>query len=47
MLIENGVDMLEIGVPFSDPVADGPTIQVAHEKALEGWNNSFRCVKSS
>jgi len=27
--------MLEIGVPFSDPVADGPTIQVAHEKALK------------
>jgi tryptophan synthase alpha chain len=34
-LIENGVDMLELGVPFSDPVADGPTIQVAHEKAVK------------
>jgi len=35
VLIENGVDMLEIGVPFSDPVADGVTIQVAHEKAVK------------
>ena len=34
-LIENGADILEVGVPFSDPVADGPTIQVAHEKAVK------------
>jgi len=34
-LIEGGSDILEIGYPFSDPVADGSTIQVAHEKALE------------
>jgi len=33
-LIEAGADILEIGVPFSDPVADGTTIQVAHEKAV-------------
>jgi tryptophan synthase alpha chain len=30
-----GLDMLEIGVPFSDPVADGPTIQRASQKALQ------------
>ncbi|WP_457639569.1 tryptophan synthase subunit alpha [Persephonella sp.] len=35
VLIESGADMLEVGVPFSDPVADGPTIQVAHEKAVK------------
>ncbi len=34
-LLENGTDILEIGFPFSDPVADGPTIQVAHDTALK------------
>ena len=34
-VLENGTDILEIGFPFSDPVADGPTIQVAHEIALK------------
>jgi tryptophan synthase alpha chain len=29
-----GVDILEIGIPFSDPVADGPTLQKANERAL-------------
>ena len=29
-----GVDLLELGVPFSDPLADGPTIQAASERAL-------------
>jgi tryptophan synthase alpha chain len=33
-LIDAGTDILEIGVPFSDPVADGPTIQKADERAL-------------
>lgn len=34
MLVENGADMIELGVPFSDPMADGPTIQKAVERAL-------------
>jgi tryptophan synthase alpha chain len=34
-LEQNGVDMIEIGIPFSDPLADGPTIQKSSEKALE------------
>ena len=33
-LIEGGTDILELGVPFSDPVADGPTIQKADERSL-------------
>lgn len=31
-----GADMIEIGVPFSDPMADGPTIQLASERSLAG-----------
>ena len=34
-LIDGGADALELGAPFSDPVADGPTIQRAHIRALE------------
>jgi tryptophan synthase alpha chain len=34
-LIEGGVDILELGIPFSDPIADGPTIQAASVRALE------------
>lgn len=34
-LIKGGVDVLEVGVPFSDPVADGPTIQAAASRALK------------
>ncbi len=33
-LEENGVDMIEVGMPFSDPLADGPTIQHTSEVAL-------------
>lgn len=33
-LIKGGVDILELGVPFSDPIADGPTIQAATVRAL-------------
>lgn len=33
-LVANGADLLELGVPFSDPMADGPTIQRAAERAL-------------
>lgn len=33
-LAESGADLIEIGVPFSDPVAEGPTVQRASERAL-------------
>ena len=31
-----GVDIIELGLPFTDPMADGPTIQLAGQRALEG-----------
>jgi len=34
-----GVDMIELGVPFSDPIADGPVIQEASQKAIENNTN--------
>ena len=34
-LVKNGVDLIEIGMPFSDPVADGPVIQNSSTKALK------------
>lgn len=33
-LVEAGADVVELGVPFSDPMAEGPVIQKAHERAL-------------
>ena len=34
-LVEGGADMIELGIPFSDPIADGPTIQAATVRALK------------
>tara|TARA_R100001369_G_scaffold20535_2_gene37709 strand:- start:24258 stop:25043 length:786 start_codon:yes stop_codon:yes gene_type:complete len=39
-LEKNGVDMIEIGLPFSDPLADGPTIQASSTKALHNGMTS-------
>lgn len=39
-LVDNGADIVEIGIPFSDPVADGPTIQRAGQMALNNGMNT-------
>jgi tryptophan synthase alpha chain len=47
-LVEGGADILELGVPFSDPMADGPVIQRAGERALKhgvGLSNILSMVK--
>ncbi len=44
-VIESGVDILEIGVPFSDPLADGLTNQLAAQRALESGSTSKNVLK--
>ena len=34
--VENGADLIELGIPFSDPTAEGPVIQGANLRALQG-----------
>ena len=34
--VENGADLIELGIPFSDPTAEGPVIQGANLRALSG-----------
>ena len=42
---ESGADLIELGVPFSDPLADGPTIQRSTQVALEGGITVRRCME--
>jgi tryptophan synthase alpha chain len=47
-LVDAGADIIELGVPFSDPMADGPTIQRSSERALGravGIDYVMRCVR--
>ncbi len=46
-LVDNGANIIELGVPFSDPMAEGPVIQRGHERALEhniSLRNTFALV---
>src|SRR4051812_35906855 len=43
-LVEAGADMIEVGIPFSDPVADGPVIQAAAQRALAAGIRVGDCV---
>src|SRR6059036_2501717 len=45
--IEAGADAIELGVPFSDPVADGPVIQRASERALKHGTTLDQVLKLS
>ena len=38
-LSKSGSDLIEIGMPFSDPMADGPTIQLSSNRALDNGTN--------
>ncbi|WP_318462520.1 tryptophan synthase subunit alpha [Photobacterium leiognathi] len=44
-LVESGADALELGIPFSDPLADGPTIQGATIRALESGTTPVLCFE--
>jgi tryptophan synthase alpha chain len=44
-LVENGADILEFGIPFSDPTADGPTFQAVCERALENGVTPAKCIQ--
>jgi tryptophan synthase alpha chain len=44
-LVEGGADMIEVGIPFSDPIADGPTIQAAADRALGGRATPAACFE--
>lgn len=43
--IRGGADILELGMPFSDPIADGPTIQRAGERALASGTTVVKCLE--
>jgi tryptophan synthase alpha chain len=44
-LISGGVDVLELGLPFSDPIADGPTIQAASVRALTAGTTPMKVLE--
>ncbi len=46
-LVKGGVDILELGIPFSDPIADGPTIQAASVRALEAGTTPLIALKTA
>jgi tryptophan synthase alpha chain len=43
--VEGGADLIELGFPFSDPLADGPVIRAAAEKALTQGMRTARCIE--
>lgn len=45
-LEKNGADIIELGIPFSDPMADGPTIQASSERALKKGTHIPDCLNA-
>ena len=43
--VEGGADIVELGIPFSDPLAEGPTIQRASERALSRGMRTAECLE--
>jgi tryptophan synthase alpha chain len=45
-MVDGGVDVLEVGLPYSDPVMDGPTIQAAAQQALAGGTRTREVLRT-
>jgi tryptophan synthase alpha chain len=45
-MVEGGVDVIEVGLPYSDPLIDGPTIQVAVDQALAGGTRTAQVLQT-
>lgn len=46
VMVEHGCDVIEVGLPYSDPVMDGPTIQAAAQQALEGGTRTTDVLRT-
>ena len=46
VMVEHGCDVIEIGLPYSDPVMDGPTIQAAAQRALEQGTRTTDVIRT-
>ena len=44
-IIQNGADIIEIGMPFTDPMADGPGIQASYLRAISSGQNLLKTMK--
>jgi tryptophan synthase alpha chain len=44
--VSAGVDVIEVGVPFTDPIAEGPIIQSAHDRSLQSYFFLKRSIMS-
>lgn len=46
VMVDGGCDIIEVGLPYSDPVMDGPTIQAAAQQALEGGTRTYDVLRT-